>query len=323
MKKLTQDEFIRRAREVHGDKYDYSKIVYASSNKKVKIVCPTHGVFWQRAGDHLRGSGCQKCYEDRRGDSKRLDNVEFLKRAKDIHGNKYDYSNVKYVNSKTKVCIICPEHGEFWQTPHEHGLRGGGCPLCRNVARRRMLYGIAFYDVIESMVGSEEFIVSSMRWRSMLNRCYDKKVHINHPRYEGCTVCNEWLLFSNFKEWFDKHYVEGWCLDKDILVKGNKVYSPQTCCFVPNEINVIFSNKTRPLDLPKGVTLNKHGKFVARTRINGVETRIGQYNNAIDAFNAYKREKEKWIKEVADKWKDQLEPRVYEALYNYKVEITD
>ena len=247
---------------------------------------------------------------------------QFVKEAMILHGNRFDYSKVVYNSSKTEVEIICKEHGSFKQTPAMH-LRGDGCPLCRNISRRKKLYNVAYYDVLESMVSSEEYIISSRYWYSMLRRCYSNKVHDKYPSYRNCKVCNEWLLFSGFKKWFDEHYVEGWCLDKDILIKGNKVYSPETCCFVPNELNLIFSHKPRKIKLPQGVTLNKQGKYVARISIHGKETRLGQFNTPEEAFQSYKKAKEEWIKEVANKYKDQLEPRVYDALMRYEAEITD
>lgn len=125
MKKRTKEEFIEQAKRIHGEKYDYSEVEYIDGQTKVCIICPKHGEFWQRPCDHInQKQGCPKCVKNYR------DTAEtFIKKAKLIHGNRYDYSKVKYVNSQTKVCIICPEHGEFWQTPHHH-LRGSGCPEC-------------------------------------------------------------------------------------------------------------------------------------------------------------------------------------------------
>ena len=116
-----------------------------------------------------------------------------------------------------------------------------------------------------------------------------------------------------------------WVLDKDILVKGNKVYSPQTCCFVPQEINVLLTNcRKRRGECPIGVSFIKaKQKFSVSLAYDGKNKTIGHFDNPLEAFNAYKKAKELRIKELADKWKEQLEPRVYEALYNYKVEITD
>jgi pyridoxine/pyridoxamine 5'-phosphate oxidase len=117
--------FIEKAKKIHGDKYDYSKAVYNGSHKKVCIICPEHGEFWQEAKSHLKGNGCPKCDK-----SYKLNSEIFIEKAKQVHGNKYDYSKVNYINNRTPVCIICPEHGEFWQEPKHH-LNGYGCQICK------------------------------------------------------------------------------------------------------------------------------------------------------------------------------------------------
>ena len=129
-KRLDRETFIEKARKVHGGKYDYSKVEYINSHTKVCIICPIHGEFWQMPNDHLNGSGCKKCANKRKGVYKISNVNEFVEKAKKLHGDKYDYSKVEYVNNRSKVCIICPTHGEFWQTPHNH-LARNGCPYCR------------------------------------------------------------------------------------------------------------------------------------------------------------------------------------------------
>ena len=126
---LNKTQFVEKARKVHGEKYDYSKVEYVNNSTKVCIICPEHGEFWQTPNSHLRGEGCPKCGINRRTISQTLNIEMFIKKAREIHGDKYDYSKVKYINNKTKVCIICPEHGEFWIQPNAH-LNGQGCPLC-------------------------------------------------------------------------------------------------------------------------------------------------------------------------------------------------
>ena len=130
-KKKTREEFIKDARDVHGDKYDYSKVKYINAKTKVCIICPEHGEFLQTPNSHLSGNGCPKCANEANSERFRLPLSEFIKKAKDLHKDKYDYSKVDYVNDRTKVCIICPEdgHGEFWQTPNAH-TNGAGCPKC-------------------------------------------------------------------------------------------------------------------------------------------------------------------------------------------------
>ena len=122
--KYTTEEFIKKARDIHGDKYDYSKVDYNGAHKKICIICPEHGQFWIKPNTHIsQQQGCYKC------STRYMDNDKFIEKAKLIHGDKYDYSKVKYVNNHTKICIICPEHGQFWQTPNDH-LKGCGCPIC-------------------------------------------------------------------------------------------------------------------------------------------------------------------------------------------------
>ena len=251
--------------------------------------------------------------------SKRLTTEEFVRKAREAHGDKYDYSKVDYKTNKDKVCIICPEHGEFWQTPNRH-LSDDGCPLCNFAKRRTGVYGVGVFD---KKLG-EDNLPSEKIWRKVMNRCYSDKFKARNKSYKEVSIYEEWLTYSNFKEWFDKHYIAGWELDKDILVKGNKTYSPSTCCFVPSRINTLFTNCKRSRGVyPIGVSYCKDERFVAYLDMDKKRRHLGSFDTPKEAFQAYKVAKEAYIKEVADKWKDQLEPRVYEAMYNYKVEITD
>ena len=131
--RLTTEEFIRRAKEVHGDKYDYGKTKYLNQTTKVCIICPKHGEFWQTPNGHLEGKGCYECGRERTVSSLFSNTEDFIKKAKEVHGDKYDYSKVVYEHNQKKVCIICPEHGEFWQTPNNHigASNKCGCPKCK------------------------------------------------------------------------------------------------------------------------------------------------------------------------------------------------
>lgn len=182
---------------------------------------------------------------------------------------------------------------------------------------------------------SGEIIRSYSIWRSVLGRCYYDKKRINIPTYKDCKVCDEWLYYKNFKEWYDENYyeIEGqkMTLDKDILVKGNKIYSPKTCVFVPEVINLLFTknNKNRG-DLPIGVDWFKRDnmyraqyRFYDKNKKISKSKHIGLYNTPEDAFNAYKIAKEENIKQVADSYKDKIPKKLYKAMYSYEVEITD
>lgn len=120
-----QNDFIEKAKKIHGDKYNYEHTVYKNSRTKVKIVCKIHGEFEQRSFDHLKGRGCIYCANDKLRCSKDL----FLEKAKKIHGKLYSYDEVIYINSKEKIKIVCKKHGVFKQTPNDH-LKGAGCSLC-------------------------------------------------------------------------------------------------------------------------------------------------------------------------------------------------
>ena len=129
--------FIEKARQIHNDKYDYSKVNYVNSRTKVCIICPEHGEFWQTPHNHLKGYGCAECGKEK-SHLPKITTEDFIAKSKEIHGNKYDYSKVCYKTSDTKVCIICPEHGEFWQSPSNH-MNGSGCPKCANEKRKNAL----------------------------------------------------------------------------------------------------------------------------------------------------------------------------------------
>ena len=136
--KVTTESIIQRFINKRGDEYDYSHVIYKNMHTKVAIGCKIHGIFYQTPHNHLKGQGCPECSKKKVADGRRMSKEEFIRRAKEKHGNKYDYSKVEYVNTRTKVCIICPIHGEFWQTPDEH-LRYG-CKQCsvEYIAQKRI-----------------------------------------------------------------------------------------------------------------------------------------------------------------------------------------
>ena len=163
-------------------------------------------------------------------------------------------------------------------------------------------------------------------WIAMLSRCYDEKYSNKYPTYKDCEVSDSFKNFSMFKSWCDTQTIlDDYVLDKDILVKGNKTYSEDTCCFVPDALNLLFvNNKASRGKFPIGVTKARENRFRARlNKGRGVKEHLGYYNTQEEAFLAYKDAKEAYIKEVANKWKDNIDPRVYEALMNWEVDITD
>ena len=167
-------------------------------------------------------------------------------------------------------------------------------------------------------------------WYNMIRRCYDPKYKVHKPTYSEAIVCEEWRLFSEFKRWFDENCkpgYENYVLDKDIISKGNKFYSPSTCCLVPSEVNAVLtkSDKQRG-NLPIGVKLNKSKKrFEARLSINKQYYHLGTYESPELAFIAYKAGKQAWVRKLAYEYyiNGYISQRVYEALQNYQVEISD
>ena len=192
-------------------------------------------------------------------------------------------------------------------------------------------YGIGFIGIGDFKTCDEngKHTKCCRTWVGMLQRCYDPKYQEKQPTYKGCTVTKEWWNFQVFAEWYYKHYYEfgnneRMELDKDILKKANKVYSPDACVFVPQCINKLFikNDKTRG-KYPIGV--NKKGnKYVAHlSKGNGKVIHLGTFTTANEAFLIYKEAKEQYIKEVAEEYKQKIPHELYEAMMNYEVEIDD
>ena len=176
----------------------------------------------------------------------------------------------------------------------------------------------------EGFKQSESQSYSFHLWKNMLKRCYSEVSFKKSPSYEQCLTSETFNDYQQFKTWCNSQLGfgnTGWELDKDILVKGNKVYSEATCCFVPKEINLLLVKHDKGRgDYLLGVDYHKNRKqFRARCS----DKHLGWFNTELEAFRAYKQAKEAYIKEVANKWKDQIDPKVYDALIKYEVEITD
>ena len=168
-----------------------------------------------------------------------------------------------------------------------------------------------------------------MLWKDMLKRCYNDSFKKKNPTYEDCEVSDNFKSYEYFYEWCHKQIGfdnEGWQLDKDLLIKGNKVYSEDSCVFVPKDINLLLIKRTasRGEHLIGVYWSNTNKAFVAQVRKNkGKRDYLGSFNTEIEAFKAYKKAKESFIKEQANKWKDNIDPRAYNALMKYQVEIDD
>ena len=146
----TSSLFIEKAKEFHGDRYNYSKVDYVNMRNKVVVICPEHGEFEQTPHGHLKGNGCIRCRVENVGKLNRSNTKSFIVRAIKTHNNKFDYSKVEYKTTREKVIIVCHEHGDFEQTPHSH-LKGRGCPGCANSGFDRTKDG--FLYVLRSECG--------------------------------------------------------------------------------------------------------------------------------------------------------------------------
>ena len=166
-------------------------------------------------------------------------------------------------------------------------------------------------------------------WQNMLERCYSDTFKKKRPTYKDCEASENFKSFEYFYEWCNKQIGfgnEGWQLDKDLLTKGNKVYSEDSCIFIPNEINLLLTKRTtsRGKHLIGVCWHNASKSFIAMVNKNkGKQEHLGCFKTEIEAFNAYKEAKESFIKEQASKWKGKIDERAYEALMNYTVDITD
>jgi hypothetical protein len=297
-KKITTAEWVAKAKEVHGDKYDYSKAEYIKASIKICIICPKHGEFFQRSDHHLSGHGCSKCASEERGlqriqnnsaniiekikniygdkydyskvvyngynnkitlickehgefnisaasalvgteelcpycakGSKSIDTNVFIYKAKEIHGDKYDYSKVVYKTAKTKVCIICPRCGEFWQTPDSHLNKKSGCPICMNAMTTE-----EFIDKARKVHGDKYDYSKTQYNRSFEKVCVICPKHgefwqtpNTHLVGKGCPQCGYESLLS-------KDISDGEQSIINILNKWNIKYEPQFPIF--SKINI-------------------------------------------------------------------------------------
>lgn len=199
-KKLTTEEFILKANLVHFNGYDYSLTKYSDTHSNVEIICSKHGIFKQRPLNHLSGQGCPVCGEILRRKNKTLTFEMFVNRANNVHLNKYDYSNVVYVNAQTKIIILCLEHGEFKQVPNSH-LNGKGCPICgmKNRADNKRLGNVNFINKSKKTHGElydyslANYITAHQKVKIICHKhgIFEQKPSNHIWNKQGCPVCKE------------------------------------------------------------------------------------------------------------------------------------
>lgn len=241
-RKLTQAEFLNRAKQVHGDQYDYSQAVYKNMSTKVKIICPKHGPFMQTPNNHLSGKGCPVC-----GGHQLMTQEQFIKKAKRVHGDRYDYSKVKYVNSKTKVTIICPIHGPFEQEANSH-LQGFRCPKCYNEFERGKNFDVeARQEKIKATWKSLYGVDNVMKDAGVAKRNRDKK--LTNGTFERSAL--EDKLYDRLVAQFGKDDVKRQYEDperypfrcdfyvqsRDLFIELNAHWSHGNCWMNPDEVD--------------------------------------------------------------------------------------
>ena len=231
----------------------------------------------------------------------------------------------KYVNSKA-VCV------KFVVTGYETTTKASNV-IAGSVKDRLLptVHGIGITGDIQVNVNGQ-YLKEYKIWKGVLRRCYSEYCHNTRPTYAECSMSKDFQYFPYFMEWCSKQTGFGslddkgrpFTLDKDILIKGNKLYSEDTCCFVPYEINNSFLKRGNKRGVYLIGVCKRKDRFIAHlSRGNSIQIFLGSFTTEIEAFNAYKQAKEAHIKSLAEKWKDQIDLRVYEALVKYEVEITD
>ncbi len=192
---LTQDEFLVKAKKIHGDKYDYSKVEYSGINNPITIICPIHGEFEQTPNHHSSGSGCSFCSRLSQSEQKKLTKQQFIDQSREVHGKKYDYSKSDYIKMSDPVKIICPIHGEFEQTPAAH-VRGQGCRECYFLSNRsntqeflekaKKVHGDKFdYSKVEYTRNDEPISIGCKKHGDFL------QTPASHLSGQGCPICKE------------------------------------------------------------------------------------------------------------------------------------
>ena len=195
------------------------------------------------------------------------------------------------------------------------------------VVVRPTVYGVGFNDVQFQIAINRKHIWQYQLWAGFLKRCFSEREKASSPAYRDVTCCDEWLSFGSFFEWVNKEVdykgkPDGYQFDKDLVIKGNKIYSPEACSFVPTAVNSLLTDSGAARgEYPQGVNYHKHtGKFVVQLSVDGKQKHLGLFLTPEDAFAAYKTAKEAQIKIVATQYKAALKPAVFESLMIWSIE---
>lgn len=268
-KPISHNEFIAKAQIIHNDKYDYSKVKYTNSFSKIEIICPRHGCFLQMPYQHLNGQGCPQCGHKSMQNKLSSNEKEFVAKARQIHGDKYDYSKVKYTNRITKVQINCPKHGGFDQKPNDH-LSGSGCPFCAGTNLQKeifefvSLYCSAYLNdrsiikpyEIDIYVPSHKIAieVNGLYWHSYNRTDIEDKMR----HYHKCDLCLKQgiqLLQINENEWLEQKDVVKSIIKAKLGLFDNKIFARKCdVVFVDKNIHNSFMSNAH-IQGPKGHTI--------------------------------------------------------------------
>lgn len=228
-------------------------------------------------------------------------------------------------NNKSDITIeFQDEHKYTKQTTYNNFLKG----VIKN-PYDKTIYGVAYTGdgVHKLSLGTNINTIEYKTWHNMLGRCFIPKRM--RGSYEGITCCKEWLNFQNYAQWYKDNYYEvkgqRMEIDKDILVKGNKIYSPEFCVFIPQRINLLLINRKNYRGKTLlGTTHNESGSFSANAVGSDEKSyHLGTFSTEIKAFNVYKEFRENVFKKVAEEYKGEIPDSVYQALINRKIDITD
>lgn len=254
-------EFIEKSIVVHGVRYDYSKVEYISTHKKVCIICRKHGEFYQAPSNHLSGKECLKCSYEKRIQKITLGKEKFIEKSVKAHGDKFDYSKVEYINSKTKVCIICNEldeitgekHNEFWQTPYSH-LSGATCPKCTAhflnqeifIKRARVIHNNKYdYSKVDYKASKEKVLIICPEHGEFL------QTPDSHLKGHSCLKCSKVYRY-NSNEWIEKaKAVHRYKYDYSEVVYVNNTTKVRIICKEHGEFEQTPANHIKGKNCPK------------------------------------------------------------------------
>ena len=275
---LSKDEFVEKAKSVHGDKYDYSLVNYTNAKTKIEIICPLHGSFFQLPYNHLNGKGCKKCGHAIGSEKSSLSKDEFIKKANEVHNNLYDYSKVEYKNYKTKVEIICTEHGSFFQTPNNH-LSGKGCKECGMMSTIDFIQE-NFTSNTEDFIKKSKSVHGDEYGYSLVDyvnnstpveiKCEEHGIFLQSPRDHlkghGCHTCG--LIKARYFTGTSK-------LEEDFVLFIKSFYTGEVVTSVRDKIPPMELDIFLP-DLNLGIEIN--GGYWHSERFKDKNYHLGKYN---------------------------------------------